>query len=153
MTLHPVCNVSESVSEAKGDIEIIPLSCRWGKSVPMLFSLFLYIILGKEFLWSSIWKKTLILSLFSVRLSVKVYRVDEDCASLCAIYTGLYDIHIQLAGVPLLGWEPPPLSATTYASEVGRVWKQRKFCIWHRITISRWHQCVLFQVLTIKSLI
>ena len=31
---------------------------------------------------------------------------------------GLYDIHIQLAGVPLLGWEPPPLSANTYASEV-----------------------------------
>jgi len=31
---------------------------------------------------------------------------------------GLYDIHIQLAGVPLIGWEPPPLSATTYASEV-----------------------------------
>jgi len=31
---------------------------------------------------------------------------------------GLYDIHIQLAGVPLLGWDPPPLSATTYASEV-----------------------------------
>jgi len=31
---------------------------------------------------------------------------------------GLYDIHIQLAGVPLLAWEPPPLSATTYASEV-----------------------------------
>jgi len=31
---------------------------------------------------------------------------------------GLYDIHIQLAGVPLLSWEPPPLSATTYASEV-----------------------------------
>merc|ERR1719431_805898 len=31
---------------------------------------------------------------------------------------GLYDIHIQLVGVPLLGWEPPPLSATTYASSV-----------------------------------
>jgi len=31
---------------------------------------------------------------------------------------GLYDIHIQLAGVPLLGWEPPPLSATTYASGI-----------------------------------
>ena len=31
---------------------------------------------------------------------------------------GLYDIHIQLSGVPLLGWEPPPLSDTTYASEV-----------------------------------
>jgi len=31
---------------------------------------------------------------------------------------GLYEIHIQLAGVPILGWEPPPLSATTYASEV-----------------------------------
>jgi len=31
---------------------------------------------------------------------------------------GLYDIHIQLAGVPLLSWEPPPLSETTYASEV-----------------------------------
>ena len=31
---------------------------------------------------------------------------------------GIYDIHIQLAGVPLLSWDPPPLSATTYASEV-----------------------------------
>ena len=31
---------------------------------------------------------------------------------------GLYDIHIQLAGVPLLGWDPPPLSATTYATHV-----------------------------------
>ena len=31
---------------------------------------------------------------------------------------GLYDIHIQLAGVPLLGWDPPPLSATIYASQV-----------------------------------
>ena len=31
---------------------------------------------------------------------------------------GIYDIHIQLAGVPLLSWHPPPLSATTYASEV-----------------------------------
>ena len=33
---------------------------------------------------------------------------------------GIYDIHIQLAGVPLLSWDPPPLSATTYASEVIR---------------------------------
>ncbi|KAK9511537.1 hypothetical protein O3M35_000173 [Rhynocoris fuscipes] len=31
---------------------------------------------------------------------------------------GFYDIHIQLSGVPLLGWEPPPLSSTLYASEV-----------------------------------
>ena len=34
---------------------------------------------------------------------------------------GIYDIHIQLAGVPLLSWDPPPLSATTYASEVTEV--------------------------------
>ncbi|CAK1595967.1 unnamed protein product [Parnassius mnemosyne] len=31
---------------------------------------------------------------------------------------GIYDIHIQLAGVPLLGWDPPPLTHTVYASEV-----------------------------------
>ncbi|KAI1295357.1 H(+)/Cl(-) exchange transporter 7 [Halotydeus destructor] len=31
---------------------------------------------------------------------------------------GLYDIHIELNGVPLLPWEPPPLSSNIYASEV-----------------------------------
>ncbi|XP_045497724.1 H(+)/Cl(-) exchange transporter 7 [Colias croceus] len=31
---------------------------------------------------------------------------------------GIYDIHIQLAGVPLLAWEPPPLAHNVYASEV-----------------------------------
>ncbi|CAH2268989.1 jg16014 [Pararge aegeria aegeria] len=31
---------------------------------------------------------------------------------------GIYDIHIQLAGVPLLPWEPPPLAHNIYASEV-----------------------------------
>jgi hypothetical protein len=31
---------------------------------------------------------------------------------------GIYDIHIQLAGVPLLPWEPPPLTHNIYASEV-----------------------------------
>ncbi|XP_065201753.1 H(+)/Cl(-) exchange transporter 7 [Planococcus citri] len=31
---------------------------------------------------------------------------------------GLYDIHIQLNGIPLLPWEPPPLSANIYANEV-----------------------------------
>ncbi|XP_041977945.1 H(+)/Cl(-) exchange transporter 7 [Aricia agestis] len=31
---------------------------------------------------------------------------------------GIYDIHIQLAGVPLLGWEAPPLAHTVYASQV-----------------------------------
>ena len=31
---------------------------------------------------------------------------------------GLYDIHIQLNGVPILPWKPPPLSNTIYASEV-----------------------------------
>ncbi|XP_069690875.1 H(+)/Cl(-) exchange transporter 7 [Periplaneta americana] len=31
---------------------------------------------------------------------------------------GIYDIHIQLSGVPLLPWEPPPLSYNIYASEV-----------------------------------
>ncbi|XP_022123633.2 H(+)/Cl(-) exchange transporter 7 [Pieris rapae] len=31
---------------------------------------------------------------------------------------GIYDILIQLAGVPLLPWEPPPLAHNIYASEV-----------------------------------
>ncbi|XP_024216025.1 H(+)/Cl(-) exchange transporter 7 [Halyomorpha halys] len=31
---------------------------------------------------------------------------------------GFYDIHIQLQGVPLLAWEPPPLSSNLFASEV-----------------------------------
>lgn len=31
---------------------------------------------------------------------------------------GIYDIHIQLAGVPLLSWEPPALAHNIYASEV-----------------------------------
>ncbi|XP_054707765.1 H(+)/Cl(-) exchange transporter 7-like [Uloborus diversus] len=31
---------------------------------------------------------------------------------------GVYDIHIQLASVPFLGWEPPPHSYTIFASEV-----------------------------------
>lgn len=31
---------------------------------------------------------------------------------------GIYDIHIQLTGVPLLPWEPPPLSNNIYASEI-----------------------------------
>lgn len=31
---------------------------------------------------------------------------------------GIYDICIQLAGVPLLPWEPPPLTHNIYASEV-----------------------------------
>ncbi|CAG7629207.1 unnamed protein product [Allacma fusca] len=31
---------------------------------------------------------------------------------------GIYDTHIQLMGVPLLPWEPPPLSHNIYATEV-----------------------------------
>ncbi|XP_034241904.1 H(+)/Cl(-) exchange transporter 7 isoform X2 [Thrips palmi] len=31
---------------------------------------------------------------------------------------GIYDIHIMLAGVPLLSWDPPPLSHDIYASEI-----------------------------------
>ncbi|XP_049950327.1 H(+)/Cl(-) exchange transporter 7 isoform X1 [Schistocerca serialis cubense] len=31
---------------------------------------------------------------------------------------GIYDIHIQICGVPILPWEPPPLSNNIYASEV-----------------------------------
>lgn len=31
---------------------------------------------------------------------------------------GIYDIHIQLVGVPMLAWEAPPLSHNIYASEV-----------------------------------
>lgn len=31
---------------------------------------------------------------------------------------GFYDLHIQLCGVPLLAWDPPPLSSNVFASEV-----------------------------------
>ncbi|XP_014217594.1 H(+)/Cl(-) exchange transporter 7 [Copidosoma floridanum] len=31
---------------------------------------------------------------------------------------GIYEIHIQMAGIPLLPWEPPPLSNNIYASEI-----------------------------------
>ncbi|XP_042861796.1 H(+)/Cl(-) exchange transporter 7-like isoform X2 [Penaeus japonicus] len=31
---------------------------------------------------------------------------------------GLYDIHIQMTGVPIMAWEAPPLSNNIYASEV-----------------------------------
>lgn len=31
---------------------------------------------------------------------------------------GIYDIHTQMAGIPLLPWEPPPLSNNIYASEI-----------------------------------
>lgn len=31
---------------------------------------------------------------------------------------GIYDVHIQLSGVPLLPWEPPPLSYNIYANEI-----------------------------------
>ncbi|XP_066597551.1 H(+)/Cl(-) exchange transporter 7 [Prorops nasuta] len=31
---------------------------------------------------------------------------------------GIYEIHTQMAGVPLLPWEPPPLSNNIYASEI-----------------------------------
>uniref|UniRef100_A0A1B6CCK6 Chloride channel protein n=1 Tax=Clastoptera arizonana TaxID=38151 RepID=A0A1B6CCK6_9HEMI len=31
---------------------------------------------------------------------------------------GIYDIHIQLSGVPMLPWDPPPFSYNKYASEV-----------------------------------
>lgn len=31
---------------------------------------------------------------------------------------GIYDTHIQLSGVPLLSWEPPPFVFNIYASEV-----------------------------------
>lgn len=30
----------------------------------------------------------------------------------------IYDIHIQLSGIPLMAWDPPPLSSNIYASEV-----------------------------------
>ncbi|XP_058795019.1 H(+)/Cl(-) exchange transporter 7 [Phymastichus coffea] len=33
-------------------------------------------------------------------------------------FEGIYDIHIQLTGVPLLPWEPPPLSNNIYTSEI-----------------------------------
>jgi len=33
-------------------------------------------------------------------------------------FQGIYDTHIQLMGVPILGWEPPPLSRNIYATEV-----------------------------------
>ncbi|XP_053987126.1 H(+)/Cl(-) exchange transporter 7 [Hylaeus anthracinus] len=31
---------------------------------------------------------------------------------------GIYDIHIQMAGIPILPWEAPPLSNNIYASEI-----------------------------------
>lgn len=31
---------------------------------------------------------------------------------------GIYDIHIMLQGVPILGWEPPPMSSNIHAREV-----------------------------------
>ncbi|KAK7069323.1 H(+)/Cl(-) exchange transporter 7 [Halocaridina rubra] len=31
---------------------------------------------------------------------------------------GIYDIHIQMTGVPIMGWDAPPLSNNIYASEV-----------------------------------
>lgn len=31
---------------------------------------------------------------------------------------GLYDIHIQMQGVPIMAWDAPPLSNNIYASEV-----------------------------------
>ena len=31
---------------------------------------------------------------------------------------GLYDIHINLNGVPILAWEPPALNRNVYASEI-----------------------------------
>ncbi|EFN81286.1 H(+)/Cl(-) exchange transporter 7 [Harpegnathos saltator] len=31
---------------------------------------------------------------------------------------GIYDIHTQMAGIPLIPWEPPPLSSNIYASEI-----------------------------------
>lgn len=31
---------------------------------------------------------------------------------------GIYDIHTQMAGIPLLAWESPPLSNNIYASEI-----------------------------------
>ncbi|XKL65169.1 hypothetical protein PGB90_005255 [Kerria lacca] len=31
---------------------------------------------------------------------------------------GIYDIQIRMSGIPLLAWEPPPLSSNVYASEV-----------------------------------
>jgi hypothetical protein len=40
------------------------------------------------------------------------------CLFLWCVFAGLYDIHIQLSGVPILGWHSPPLTATIYASEV-----------------------------------
>ncbi|VVC43666.1 Hypothetical protein CINCED_3A022182 [Cinara cedri] len=30
----------------------------------------------------------------------------------------IYDIHIQLSGIPLMAWDPPPLSSNIYANEV-----------------------------------
>lgn len=34
------------------------------------------------------------------------------------MFQGFYDIHIQLSGVPLLGWDPPPLSSTIYGNNI-----------------------------------
>lgn len=34
------------------------------------------------------------------------------------VLQGIYDIHTQMAGVPLLPWEAPPLSNNIYVSEI-----------------------------------
>lgn len=34
------------------------------------------------------------------------------------ILQGIYDIHTQMAGIPILPWEAPPLSNNIYASEI-----------------------------------
>lgn len=34
------------------------------------------------------------------------------------IFKSIYDIHIQLSGIPLMAWDPPPLSSNIYAKEV-----------------------------------
>lgn len=38
--------------------------------------------------------------------------------SIAFLLQGIYDIHTQMAGIPILAWEAPPLSNNIYASEI-----------------------------------
>jgi chloride channel 7 len=45
-------------------------------------------------------------------------RVSEFLIRRYLFFKGIYEIHTQMAGIPLLPWESPPLSNNIYASEI-----------------------------------